>query len=154
MQKQLFTDVLQNRCSKNFANFTGKHGLEYFNKVSGLRPATLLKRGSNRGVFLSNFYEHILSQNTSGDCFCRCILSLYQNDMQIKEIKFFAGVYAYLPLTNRPHVLAKFWQSSVCMMSKTRRSTSAAKYLLTLNSSEKITRMYARFVKHNPLLCK
>ena len=25
IQKQSFADVLQNRCSKNFANFTGKH---------------------------------------------------------------------------------------------------------------------------------
>ena len=39
---------------KNFTYFIGKHlcqGL-FFNKVAGLRPATLLKKGSDTGVFL------------------------------------------------------------------------------------------------------
>ena len=39
---------------RNFAKLTGKHlcqGL-FYNKVAGLRPATLLKRDSNKGVFL------------------------------------------------------------------------------------------------------
>ena len=33
------------RCSENFAKFTGKHLCQslFFNKVAGLRPATLLK---------------------------------------------------------------------------------------------------------------
>ena len=47
------------RCSikkdvlKNFANFTGKHLCQspFFNKVAGLRPATLSKRDSGKGVF-------------------------------------------------------------------------------------------------------
>ena len=39
---------------RNFANFTGKHLCQslFFNKVAGLRPATLLKRGCDIGVFL------------------------------------------------------------------------------------------------------
>ena len=38
----------------NFAKFTGKHLRQslFFNKVAGLRPATLLKRGAGTGVFL------------------------------------------------------------------------------------------------------
>ena len=38
----------------NFAKFTGKHLCQrlFFNKVAGLRPATLLKRDSGTGVFL------------------------------------------------------------------------------------------------------
>ena len=39
---------------RNFAKFTGKHLCQsfFFNKVTGLRPATLLKRDSGTGVFL------------------------------------------------------------------------------------------------------
>ena len=39
---------------RNFAKFTGKHQRKslFFNKVAGLRPATLLKRDSGTGVFL------------------------------------------------------------------------------------------------------
>ena len=58
---------------KYFAKFTGKHlyWSLFFNKVAGIRPATLLKRDSNTGVFLRilNFSEHLFSQNTYGGCF-------------------------------------------------------------------------------------
>ena len=39
---------------KSFANFTGKQlsWRLFFNKVTNLRPATLLKRDSSTGVFL------------------------------------------------------------------------------------------------------
>ena len=39
---------------RNFAKFTGKHLCQslFFNKVTGLRPATLLKRDSSTSVFL------------------------------------------------------------------------------------------------------
>ena len=40
---------------RNFTKFTGKHLCQslFFNKVAGLRTATLLKKGSGTGVFLS-----------------------------------------------------------------------------------------------------
>ena len=44
-----------------------------FNKVAGLRPATLWKRSCNTGVLLWNlrkFWEYLLLQNTSSGCFC------------------------------------------------------------------------------------
>ena len=49
---------------RNFAKFTEKHLCRslVFNKIAGLRPATLLKRGSGTGVFLRilrNFEEHL-----------------------------------------------------------------------------------------------
>ena len=38
---------------KNFANFTGKRVLEsFFNKVTRLRPATLIKTDFKKNVFL------------------------------------------------------------------------------------------------------
>ena len=48
------------RCSmkkivlRNFSKFTGKHLCQslFLNEVAGLRPATLLKKGSGTGVFL------------------------------------------------------------------------------------------------------
>ena len=48
---------------RNFTKFTGKHLCQSlsFNKVAGLRPATLLKKGSGTAVFLW-IYE--ISKNT------------------------------------------------------------------------------------------
>ena len=56
---------------KNFTNFTEKH-LSWSHlliKFQSWRPANLLKRDSNTGVCLWNFWEHLVLQNTSGDCF-------------------------------------------------------------------------------------
>ena len=59
----------------NFAKFTGKYlcqGL-LFNKVAGLRPATLLKKRLWHKCFPVNFTKFLRTpflQNTSGGCFC------------------------------------------------------------------------------------
>ena len=39
---------------RNFAKFAGKYLCQnlFFNKVAGLRPATLLKRDSGTGIFI------------------------------------------------------------------------------------------------------
>ena len=44
----------KNGIHKDYATFIGKHlcWSLFFDKVSGLQPATLLKRDSNAGVFL------------------------------------------------------------------------------------------------------
>ena len=49
---------------RNFAKFTGKHLCQslFFNKVSGLRPATLLKKETLTQVFFCEFIE--ISKNT------------------------------------------------------------------------------------------
>ena len=69
------------RCSirkgvlRNFAKFAGKHlcqGL-FFNKVTGLRLATLLNKRIWGRCFPVNFAKFLKTpflQNTSGDCFC------------------------------------------------------------------------------------
>ena len=59
---------------KNFAIFTGKHSYWsfFFIKLQVIRPAALLKRDSNTGVFLwilQNFSEQLLLQNISSCCF-------------------------------------------------------------------------------------
>ena len=51
-QKQPPEVLCKKSVLKNFTNFTGKHlYLSFFNRFAGLRPATLLKRDSNTGVF-------------------------------------------------------------------------------------------------------
>ena len=68
------------RCSirkgvlRNFAKFTGKHLCQnlFFNKVAGLRPATLLKKRLWHKCFPVNFAKFLKApflQNTSGGCF-------------------------------------------------------------------------------------
>ena len=49
-QKHLFADVLYNRCSYKFRNIHRKTPVleSHFNKVAGLRPVILLKRGQHR----------------------------------------------------------------------------------------------------------
>ena len=53
MQKQSFADVLQNRCSQKFRKFHRKAIVleSFLIKLRAFRPATLLKRDSNTGVF-------------------------------------------------------------------------------------------------------
>ena len=59
---------------RSFIKFTGKHQCQslFFNKVTGLRPATLFrKRNSGTSLFLwivLSFLEHLLLQNTSVGC--------------------------------------------------------------------------------------
>ena len=64
------------RCSvrkgalRNFTKFTGKHLCQsfFFNKVAGVRPATLLKKRLSRRCFPVNFVKFLrtpFSQNTS-----------------------------------------------------------------------------------------
>ena len=68
----------------NFANFTGKQLCRslFLIKLQALRPATLLKRDSNTGVFLwicEIFKNTSFLQNTSGGCFCKYDLALNNN---------------------------------------------------------------------------
>ena len=59
---------------RNFAKFTRKHLCEslFFNKVAGLRPATLLKKRIWHKCFpmsFAKFQRALFLQNTSGGCF-------------------------------------------------------------------------------------
>ena len=59
---------------KTFVIFTGKHfcwGL-FLIKLQAFRPATLLKRNFNTGVFpwtLLNFHKHLLCRKSANGCF-------------------------------------------------------------------------------------
>ena len=65
-------EVFYNKCvHRNFAEFTGKHLCQsfFFNKVVGLRPATLLKKRLWHRCFPVNFAKLLKTpflQNTSG----------------------------------------------------------------------------------------
>ena len=73
-QKQLFADILQNRCSKNFCNIHRKTiALEsFFNKFTGPSPATLLKKRLQDWCFpwkIAKLLRTTFLKNTSGDRF-------------------------------------------------------------------------------------
>ena len=64
---------------RNFAKFTGKNLSQslFFNKVAGLRFATLLKKDPCTGVFLwilRNFQEHLFYRTPLDYCFCTVAL--------------------------------------------------------------------------------
>ena len=64
---------IQNRCSKKYRKIHGKTPMleSLFNKVAGLRPATLLKKHFSTGVLLSilgNFYIHVFYRVPLNDC--------------------------------------------------------------------------------------
>ena len=66
---------------KNFAKFTVKHLCQslFFNKVVGLRPATLLKKRLWQRCFLVNFAKFLRTpflENTSGRLLLRLLNSL------------------------------------------------------------------------------
>ena len=58
IQKQPFADVLQNRCSKNVAKFTGKPVFEsLFKKVAGLRVLQHYQKETSTQVFSCQICE-------------------------------------------------------------------------------------------------
>ena len=59
--KQSSRRVCKKGVLKNFPKFTGKHQRQgvFFNKVAGLRPATLLKKRLWRRCFPANFTEFL-----------------------------------------------------------------------------------------------
>ena len=68
LQKQPYTDVLENRCFSKFRNIHRKTYVFYN------RPAPLFKRDFNTDVslrILRNFYKQPFLQNASGNCFCQ-----------------------------------------------------------------------------------
>ena len=72
----------------NFAKFIGKHLCQsvFFNKVAGLRPATLLKKRLKRRCFPVNFTKFTRTpflQNTSGGCFWIESLTLATGNSQL-----------------------------------------------------------------------
>ena len=81
------------RCSvrkgvlRNFAKFTGKHPCQrlFFNRVGGLKPATLFKKRLWRRCFLVNFAKFLtipFLQNTSG----RLLLNQVSLEVNVKNI--------------------------------------------------------------------
>ena len=63
---------------KNFAKFTGKHLCQslFFDKVAGLRPATLLKMRFCHSCFFGEFckiFQNAFLQNTSEQLLWKCI---------------------------------------------------------------------------------
>ena len=74
-QKQSFADVIHKiGALENFSNFTGKHLSRslFLIKLQAWRPATLLKRDSDTGVFLwnlRNFYNTFFYRTLLCGCF-------------------------------------------------------------------------------------
>ena len=94
------------RCSlkqvflKNFTKFLGKHlyWSLFFNKASGLRPATLLKKRPQQRCFPVNFVKFLRKhffQNTSRQLllfiihltvsFCKNVLYIYSNPLLLEK---------------------------------------------------------------------
>ena len=80
------------RCSvksflTNFAKLTGKHLCQchFFNKVAGLRPATLLKKETGTGVYLSILREHFFYKTPSDDCFWTEYFARFQKTITLRK---------------------------------------------------------------------
>ena len=58
-QKQSFAGVLQNRCSKNFANLTGDMLESLFEKVAGLRHCNIIKKRLQHSCFPVKFEKFL-----------------------------------------------------------------------------------------------
>ena len=85
------------RCSmkkgvlRNSTKFTGKHLCQrlFFNKVAGLRPATLLKKSLWHRCFPVNFVEFLRTpflQNTSGRLLLYISSSKYARILNMQEL--------------------------------------------------------------------
>ena len=64
--------VVKKAVLRNFTKFTGKRlsASLFFNKVAGIRPATLLKKRLWHRYFAVKFLRTPFLQNTLDDCFC------------------------------------------------------------------------------------
>ena len=72
---------------RNFAKFIGKHLFQslFFNKIAGIRPATLLKKRLWHRCFPVNFAkskEHLFYRTSLSDCFCSSSQRLRQKQLQ------------------------------------------------------------------------
>ena len=93
LQKQSFAGVFQNRCLKNFANFTGKHlsWNLFFNKVAGQKACNFIKNRLQHRCFHVHFAKLLratLLQSTSSACFCSYIVRVktFSNPSILKTI--------------------------------------------------------------------
>ena len=79
MEKQSFADVLQNRCSKNFANFTGKPLCwSLFLKSCRVEAWNIIKKRLQRKCFPVKFAKFLRTpflQNTTAGCLKACNFS-------------------------------------------------------------------------------
>ena len=116
----------------NFVKFTGKHLCQrlFFNNVSGLRPATLLKKESLIQVFSHEFCEisknSFFLQNTSGGCYCKLhivsllVFSKFSTTLaiawKVENIFFFLNDCLKLNQSNKKvaNLLTKILQQELC----------------------------------------
>ena len=79
-----FTGVCKKCVLRNFAKFTEKHLRQslFFNKVTGLRPVTLLKKRLWHRCFSVNFTKFLRTpflQKTSGRLFLQILVSIVRS---------------------------------------------------------------------------
>ena len=102
---------------RNFAKFTGKHLCQslFFNKVAGLRPATLLKKRLWQRCFPMNFLRFLrtpLLQNTSGGCFWTYSKPFVRLDIQNPSIfSTLSNIWAFCENSYRLYL---FRQNVLC----------------------------------------
>ena len=78
---------------KNFENFTGKCLCQslFFNKVAGLRPATIFKKETLAQVFSREiceiFWEYLFLKSTSGGSFWRLLKGVVRNSVKVLDGK-------------------------------------------------------------------
>ena len=98
---------------KIFAKFTGKHLFQslFFDKVAGLRPATLSKKGLWHRCLPVNFAKLLRTpflQNTSGGCFLNWISRLHYHWFLVLILVFLKKIMTreHLPLKDQcfPHI--------------------------------------------------
>ena len=120
LQKQPFTDVLQNTCSYKFCNIHRKRlVLESFLyiKVRAWKPATLLKRDFNAGVFSckiwqifmnSFFYKIILVAASKGFCIRNGSTDWFKKSYPLLPVIHWAN--AKVDILNNCHYFEYFWK--------------------------------------------
>ena len=82
--KKAISKLLQNSQEKTWSG-------SLFEKVVICRPAALLKRGSDKGVFmkiLRNFLEHLFYRKLLGDCFWKCLVAIHYMESHLRCIRY------------------------------------------------------------------
>ena len=95
---------------RSFVKFAGKHlgHSLFFNKVVGIRPATLLKNKLWHRYFPVNFAKFLRTlflQNTSGGCFCWLLVMIYDGTIITTANDLWLYILTRFPTIRNSHVL-------------------------------------------------
>ena len=130
--RQSFAEILQNRCSKNFPNFTGEHLCwSLFKKVAGLKLCNIVKKRLQHRCFPVKFAKSLRTPLFTEHLLWRLlvIISLTPDSLAWVNRRFRLNVsllkqpiiYSFIDDKNIETLIKKFFTLSLCELKRPKR---------------------------------